>query len=322
VTPTAPQMISTRDQTLGVVAVIVSAVLFAFNGIVAKVVLTAGGITPTQLVSLRTTLAAAVLLALLAWRSPAELRLPWTTMRQLATLGIVGIATMQWSYFNHLARLPVSVGMLIQYTAPLLVALAARFIFREDVRPRIWVALALSIIGLGLVAQVRPGLSLDPVGLIWAGVAALSLALYYLISERAVAVTSPLAAQTWMIFFAALVWQFISPVWSFDWTVLGNDVPLTSILAGRSVRMWVLICYLIIAGTVITYLLVMYAIKRIGAPLAGLLGMLEPVLITGLGWLLLAESLTPAQILGATVTITGTLIAATSRRGTPDPVGD
>ncbi len=53
---------------------------------------------------------------------------------------------MQWFYFLAIHRLAIGVALLIEYLAPLLVALWARFVYHEPVRRRIWVALALALV--------------------------------------------------------------------------------------------------------------------------------------------------------------------------------
>ena len=67
----------------------------------------------------------------------------------------------QWLYFVAIARMPVGVALLLEYTAPLMVALWVRFARGEQVRSRVWLALALCLFGLALVAQVWDGLTLD-----------------------------------------------------------------------------------------------------------------------------------------------------------------
>ena len=64
------------------------------------------------------------------------------------------MATAQRLYFVAIARIPVSVALLVEFTAPLLVALWVRFARRRPVRPRVWPALALVLVGLALVVQV------------------------------------------------------------------------------------------------------------------------------------------------------------------------
>ncbi len=77
--------------------------------------------------------------------------------------------------------------MLIQYVAPLLVAVTAHFVFKERLRARAWIALVLAMAGLELVSRMQPGVVLDPVGLIYAGVAAVCMAVYLILSEKTAA---------------------------------------------------------------------------------------------------------------------------------------
>ena len=58
----------------------------------------------------------------------------------------------------------------------MLIALWARFVWREPVRRRVWPALGLVIVGLSLVAQFWAGLTLDGVGVVAGLLAACALA--------------------------------------------------------------------------------------------------------------------------------------------------
>ena len=73
----------------------------------------------------------------------------------LAVFGIGGLAFVQWFYFLSIHRLAIGIALLIEYLAPLLVALWARYVFHEQVRRRIWLALALALAGLALIVDVR-----------------------------------------------------------------------------------------------------------------------------------------------------------------------
>ena len=76
-----------------------------------------------------------------------------TRLRLLVFYGIVGFALVQWLYFVAIERLPIGIGLLLEFTAPVLVALWARFVWHEPVRRRVWAALALALAGLALVAR-------------------------------------------------------------------------------------------------------------------------------------------------------------------------
>ena len=70
------------------------------------------------------------------------------------------------------------------HLAVLAVAVIARFFFKEHVRARLWVAIVLVLIGLGVVAEMWNS-SVDGLGMIFALIAAASYTIYFLIGEQA-----------------------------------------------------------------------------------------------------------------------------------------
>ena len=172
-----------RHPGRGYVYLVVAAALFAFNGTVSKVILDAGMSAP-RLTQLRCTGAAVGLLLVLLVVAPHRIPLSRREIPLLAAYGIAGVALTQCFYFVAIARMPVSIALLLEYTAPLMVALWARFVFRQPVRSRVWAALGLSLVGLALVAEVWQGSTLDGIGVAAALVAAVALAAYYLLGEH------------------------------------------------------------------------------------------------------------------------------------------
>lgn len=121
---------------LGVGLVFTAATLFAVNGTVSKIVLT-DGLSSLRLVEIRCVAAAAVF-ALVAARRPSSLRITLREAGFIAVYGVVGLAMVQWLYFAAITRMPVSVALLIEFTAPLMVALWVRYVRRDPVRRRVW----------------------------------------------------------------------------------------------------------------------------------------------------------------------------------------
>src|SRR5262245_48148660 len=125
--------------------VVAAGTLFAVNGTVSKVVLRAG-IEPPQLAFLR---AAGALLGLLAITlllgRGRRLAVTRRDLPLLAGYGLAGFFLVPMLYFISISRLPVGIGLLFEYTAPLFVALWVRFGQRQPVRPRLWGGLALSL---------------------------------------------------------------------------------------------------------------------------------------------------------------------------------
>jgi drug/metabolite transporter (DMT)-like permease len=299
---------------VGLAAALVAATLFAVNGTVSKLVLESG-LSSLRLVEIRITLAAVVFALVAAARSPRSLAIGPRELGFLALYGVVGVAMVQWLYLVAIARMPVSISLLLEFTAPLLVALWVRFVRKEHVRSRLWLALVLSLAGLALVAEVWRGLALDTVGFVAALAAAVSLALYYLLGERGVGRRDPVSLAAWTFAAAGLFWSLLLPWWTFPFGALAEPVDVL----GTELPVWVLIGWVVLLGTVAPFALVFVALGRIGAPRTGLFGTAEPVLAGVVAWVVLGEVLTPVQLAGAGVVFAGILLAVTARDRAGEP---
>jgi drug/metabolite transporter (DMT)-like permease len=310
-------MTSTARPALGVVAAAAAALLFGVNGTVSKLALEAG-LSSTRLVELRSLGAALCLVAAVLLTRPASLAVGLRELAFLLVAGIVGIGLVQWLYFVAIERLPVGIALLLEYLAPVFVALWVRFVRREPVRPRIWGALVLCLVGLGVVAQVWSGLTLDGLGVLAGVAAAISLAAYYLTGEHGLGRRDPLSLAAWTFVAAAVFWSVLQPPWGFDWSSLGDAVALPGPFDGAEVPLGSMVAWIVVLGTVVPYAFVLVAIRNLGSTRTGVLGMAEPVAAGLVAWMVLDESLTPMQLLGAAVVIAGIITAETARTVTSD----
>ncbi|MEJ2577849.1 MAG: EamA family transporter [Kineosporiaceae bacterium] len=292
----------------GVAFLLGAATLFAVNGTVSKVVLDTG-LSSLRLVEARSALAAAVFLTAALALHPAALRIGPRELAFIAVYGIVGLAMVQWLYFVAIARIPVSIALLVEFTAPLLVALWVRFVRRGPVRSRMWVALGLCLGGLAVVGQVWDGLTLDGLGLLAAAGAAAALATYYLLGEHGLNRHDPVSLAAWSFGATAAFWSLLLPWWTFPFASLTRPAAI----AGTHLPVGVLVAWVGVLGTVAPFGLVLLGLRRIGAARAGLIGTAEPVLAGLVAWFALGEALTPGQILGAGIVLAGILFAETSR---------
>ena len=127
---------------------VLSALCLIQNAGVSRVVLRAG-LAPALLTTTRVTFTFLVLLVLaLLFRRTALVPPRGRLLLLLVLHGAVGVAALQWTYFVAIDRLPVSMALLLEYQAPVLVALWARLVQKEAVRPRLWLGLALAVVGL------------------------------------------------------------------------------------------------------------------------------------------------------------------------------
>jgi drug/metabolite transporter (DMT)-like permease len=303
----------TDDKTrLGYVMVATAATLFAVNGSVSKVVL-GSGLSSLELAQIRNTFAALLFLAFLLAVAPSRLRVGRRELLFLVAFGLVGIALVQWLYFVAIENLPVGVALLIEFTAPLFVALFARFVYREHVRRRIWVAVGLCITGLALVVELWSGVAFSTLGVTAAFGGALALTAYLLMAERERRHRDAASLSFYGFLFAALLWAIVQPLWKFPWGVLDNRVSLQGNLAEHSAPVWLLVSFIIVVGTFITFSLLTGALRHISATRASIVATLEPVVATVIAWAWLGESFGPTQLIGGAVVIAGILVAESAR---------
>ncbi len=301
-----------RRSLRGYVMVSAAAILFAVNGTVSKVIL-ASGLSSPRLAQVRSTGAFIVLLVAVALARPALLRVGRRELAFLAVFGVVGLASVQVFYFLAIHRLAIGIALLLQYLAPLLVALWARYAMHEAVRRRIWGALVLALGGLALMVQVWRGVQLDGLGVTYALIAAVAFALYILLAERAIARRDAVSVSCYGFLFAAVFWAIVQPWWSFPGSVPGRDVSLLGHLAGLHLPVWVLMTWMVLLGTIVPFGLVVAALRHISATRTGIVAMLEPVVATVVAYGWLAESLSAVQVAGGLVVLAGILLAQTAR---------
>ena len=297
---------------VGYAMVISAALLFALNGTVSKVVLSSG-ISSLELTQVRATGAfAGFALALLVTR-PSALRVRVRELPYLIVFGIAGVAFVQWLYFVSISRLPIGIALLLEYLAPIGIALYARTFLHEPVRRRIWMALALALVGLSLVVEVWSGLALDGVGVAAALSAAVAYAIYVLMAEHAVKRRDPTSLLAYGFLFAALFWAVARPLWRFPAGRVDDDVSLLGHLSGFTAPVWLLLLFVVVGGTMVTFLLVTAALRHISATRVGIVAMLEPVAASVVAFLWLGESFGISQLVGGSIVLAGIVLAQTAR---------
>jgi drug/metabolite transporter (DMT)-like permease len=292
--------------------VAVAATLFAINGTVSKVIL-GSGIDAQQLTEVRCAGALLGLMLIALATRPAALPLRRSELPLIVALGVVGLALVQWSYFFAIHRVAIGVALVIQFVGPILVALWARFVYHEQVRARIWVSLVLALTGLLLVVEIWETNGPNGAGLAAAALAAVTYAAYILLAERGVRSRDAVSLSAWGFFFATLFWSLVAPWWNFPSDRVGSDVSLLGNVASHHLPVWALMLWMVVLGTIVPFVLVVGALRRISAIRVGITAMLEPIVAIAVAWAWLGESLDPVQVSGAAVTLAGVALALSSR---------
>ena len=301
----------------GAVLYLVAAVLWSLNGSVSKTLL-AGGIEVTRLSQFRVSAAFVVLAVVVSVINPRAWRINgWRELRLLALYGIGGLALTQLMYFLAIWLLPVGVALVLEFTAPFLVALWVRFVRGQSVPRLVWLGLGVAMAGLATIAEVWAGFSLNALGVAAGLGAALGFSVYFLAGEGALHASPPrdsLSLSMWGFAFATLFWAVAAPWWDFPWHYLQGE---SEVLPGAVTADWILALYMVVGGTVLPFWLALAALRYLTAAQAAGIGMLEPVMASIVAFVILGELLSFWQILGGLVTLTGVGLAELARRSSP-----
>lgn len=306
-----PKRIKPKNALFGHVALIISILLFASNGSVSKSLLVSG-IDATRLSQIRVTGAFLVLLVFALFLVRDQLKVKRPELLPIISYGIIGVALVQFLYFVAIERMPIGVALVIEYTAPVLVALWARFGEKEPVKKRVWLALALTLFGLSLVTNIWNGFTLDSIGFIAAALAAVSLAIYFITGEKLVQKRSALAIVTLAFGASTIFWAITLPWWNFDTDIFSGQVSFPE-NSSNMVSISLMMLWMIVMGTIAPFFLSFVALSHLKARTVAIVGTLEPVFASAVAFFVLNESLLAIQLLGGAVVIAGVVLAESAK---------
>lgn len=285
--------------------------LFGLNASTSKVVMSSG-ITPEEIVifrSLATALGAGIALFLTNRKAFAVTRHEW---RGLILFGIFGVALMQWSYSNAVKNLPIGIALLIEYTAIVIVPLVSLWLFKEKVLPRLWFAIVMVLGGLVVVSRIWDG-GLNPVGLMFAVMAALFLSFYFLMGEHVLKKRDTLSTLFYSMCISGLFWLIVTPWWNFKPEILIQEVSLTGNLDQVEVPLWAMLAWIGVFGSFLPMLFSFLALVHLSATSVGVISTGETVMAFFFAWAWLNEKIDGIQALGGVLVVAGIVLAQTSR---------
>ena len=166
----------------GLLLALASSAAFGLSGSLARSLLDLGW-TPAAVVAVRIVGAFAILLVptLFLLR-----RIGLPTLRQggrMVAFGLTAVGGAQLCYFSAVQYVSVGVALLVEYLAPvLLIGWHWARNGRRPTRP-VLAGAGLSLVGLALVLDVTNGMTINPIGVLWALGAAVGLCAYFVLSE-------------------------------------------------------------------------------------------------------------------------------------------
>ena len=300
---TEPSLALRRAGIGGLGFALLSASSFGLSGVLGKGLLETGW-TAGAAVLLRVTVAALVLVI----PTVRRLRGNWGALRRHAWLvvafGLVPVAGTQFCFFQAVARLPVGIALLLEYTAP--VVIIGWLWVRHGHRPsRLTViGAAVTVAGLLLVLDVVSGQAVDLVGVIWALIGMVGAATYFVLGAHDAEGLPPIALAGGGMVVGAVGLSIGGLLGLIPMSFRSAGVAL----GGRLVPWWVDVLALGILTAAIAYACGIAASRRLGSRLASFVALTEVLFALLFAWLLLGELPRPVQLLGGVVLIAGVVV--------------
>lgn len=280
----------------GYLYVIAAALLWGASGSAAKFVFQTG-LSPFELVQLRLTIAAAVLLLWLLVAHPARLRISLRDAGYFLLLGGGAMAAVQFTYLFAISKIQVAAAILLQYLAPALVALYTAVISRDRLGRATLTALLLALAGCYLVvgAYDLNLLALNLQGVASGLASALAFAWYSLQGEYGMRRYHPFTVLFFALFFGAVAWNILQP-------------PLSAFSTRYTPTQWAWIGYISLLGTLLPFGLYFEGINLIRSTRASITAILEPMTAGLLSFLFLNEVMSALQIAGAVMVMAAVVL--------------
>jgi drug/metabolite transporter (DMT)-like permease len=300
----------TRDHThtpslshrprFGLLLALLTAAAFGTSGAFARSLIDAGW-TPAAAVTARVSVAAVVLLV----PSIVALRGRWSVLRRnlpmITAFGLIAIAGCQVAYFNAVQHLSVAVALLLEYMGIVLVV--GWLWVRHRQRPRRLTVggTVVSILGLALVLDLVGDATVDLVGVLWGLVAAIGLAVFFVMSAKSDPELPPIVMAGGGMVIGAIALLALGAVGLLPLAATTADV----VFAGQDVPWWVPILGLSLLAAVFAYVVGIMAARALGSKLASFVGLTEVLFAVLFAWLLLGQLPTVVQLLGGALIVAG-----------------
>ena len=284
----------------GLVFALIAAATFGTSGALIKPLLEAGW-SPAAAVTVRVLTGGVVLapFALLTLRGRWDA--VWRGRWRILGMAAVGVAGTQLVYFAAIQRIPVGTGILIEYMAPLLLVAVAWIRTRHAPKAVVLVGSVIALAGLVLVVSPGGSGSFDTLGLVFALLAMVGCAVFYVISARPGDGLPPIALAAAGLLIGGILLGVTGLVGLVPFTASSADVSMF----GNDVAWWVPLVAVGVISTAVAYATSITASGMLGSRVASFAGLLEVVAATFYAWLLLGERLTIPQLLGGALILAG-----------------
>lgn len=277
----------------GIAAVLLSAVIFGFTPIIAKLAQN-GGANGMTLTFLRGAFAIPVLHVILK-KKKISLKLSWCEARAFFVFGGLGMTLTTLTLYSSYEFISVGMATVFHYIYPVFVVVGCTLIFRERIRKYCILALILSISGVVLCSDPGQG-----AGQRWGIVLSLASGVFYAIymigAEKTGLKKMHFLKVSYYLCITSTVFSGLIGIFT------------RNFILELTPKAWIysFIVSILVSVGAITFLQI--GIREIGASASSVLSTMEPITSVVLGVLILNEALTISKILGCIFILSSILL--------------
>lgn len=291
---------------LGVILGVCASLAFATSGPFGRTLFDIGW-TPGAAVFWRTLGGGVLLLPLGLW----ALRGRWVELarewRLIAAFGALGVATAQALFFAAVSRMSVSIALLIEYTAPVMLVLWAWTRTRRAPSALVVGGSAVSLLGLLFVLDLT-GARPDPLGILFALASMVGAAGYFVLSARPSALPPVTLASAGLLAGSAALGLLL----------LTGFIPYAApledvVIVGVAAPWWVSLVVIIVVSTALAYGLGITGVSLMGERLGSFVSLSEVVFASVLAGFLLGQVPSPVQLVGGALILVGVVLIKAAR---------
>ena len=288
-----------NDQLKAHGALVSAGLIFGANYIISKNLMP-HYCSPYQIMFFRMIGATAIFFLLQKFYTPEKVEKK--DLLKIAICSLFGIGLNQMLFFIGLNKTTAINAAIIHACSPVIVLLFSFLIIKEVISFHKILGIILGISGAFIMILYKKNMSFASttmIGDLLIFVNIVSYSLYLVLVKPLMHKYKPLTVMKWIFVFGSM---FVLPVTSYSMFQMN--------WAGMDSYAWVSILYIIIATTVIAYLLTIYSLQHVNATVVGFYIYLQPIFATIIALIIGTEILTTEKILSATLIFVGVYLVS------------
>lgn len=278
----------------GIALAIIGSIFWGGSGVCAQYIMQTKGVESSWLVSVRMITASILILSYLFLKNKSntfQLLKNKKDFFSIIIFSILGIILLQYSFFRAIESSNAATATILQYLSPIFIVIFFVLETKKVPSKISLISIGLSLFGTALL--VTKGnfstLSISSTGLFWGLIAGIMGAAYIIQPRRLMAKYGTIVVLGWGMLFGGIMFQFYHPFW--------KDLPK---LDGITILM---ICYIVLFGTVLSYLCLLQSTRYIPAQYSSLLTSFEPLSSALFSSLFLGTIILPIEIVSMFIII-------------------